>query len=824
MRKIITIIMLQLFVVSMLSGQTYIYWTDTGYDSIGRSDLDGTNQTAIKGNGTCENPRGIAIDEINGHIYYSDDGGNKIVRMDMDGSNSVDLVTTNVATPAGIELDVGGGKMYWTDTGSTVDQIKRADLDGSNVETIVTLSSENAYGIALDLVNGHIYWTQTTVDKIVRADLDGGNITDIITSGLSNPYGIVLDVSNNYMYWTEYTSELIRRATLSGGSQTTLLTSAEGLDNPRGICIDFVNSNLYWADIGLGEDHIAKCDLDGSNVTVVLTGLSSSYFFDLYGVGATTTFTGTGNWSTGTRWSYGLPGGTNVNGTISGTCIVDGDYSVEDLTVSSGNSLTISSANSLEVNGTLSVAGTLTIESDATGTGALIESSGVTATVERYITEDVYHYLSSPVSNQAISLLQSGTAYTDFDLYWYDEDKSGGGGPAWIDASAQGGNMDVGLGYAYTYNPANRTISFSGITNTGTHTEAVTYTYDAGVSTDQYYFGWNLIGNPYPTRINATTFIDDADNSNIDGTLQFWDEAASFADDRNDYASWNKTGSVSGGGGNTPNGYIGVGQAFMVHYGSGTGQTSSSIKFKNSMKATNAAQFFKSKETVKRFKISLENEDAGYNEVLVGFLDGTTTGFDNKYDGYKLSGNPNIKLYTKLVDSDGKGYAIQGLPPTLENVNVDLCYKAGIEGVYTFKVVDFENFSDDDYVYLEDMQENVIVDLKKNPEYAITVNNTGTFENRFHLRFTKGPLGIEDDESVKQNFNIYSDDSKIVVNNMNTSGAYEIYVYNISGQLMMSQKLNNNSKNELSFNQTPGIYVIKLVGENQVYSTKINHR
>ncbi len=123
--------------------------------------------------------------------------------------------------------------------------------------------------------------------------------------------------------------------------------------------------------------------------------------------------------------------------------------------------------------------------------------------------------------------------------------------------------MAVGLGYAYTYNTGDRTIEFAGTTNTGTISEPITYTYDDLSSTDTWYFGWNLVGNPYPSRINATTFINDADNSNIYGTLYFWDESGAI--EYTDYATWNTTGGVAGGGGHTPNGYIEIGQAFMVH-------------------------------------------------------------------------------------------------------------------------------------------------------------------------------------------------------------------------------------------------------------------
>ncbi len=805
---------------SALLAQTNIYWTDYTTDIIQKSDLDGNNTSTVT---TAAASRGLFIDELNGYIYYTDNDDDKIIRKDLDGNNPVDLVSTGSSTFLYLVVDVAGGKMYWSDTESGKDHISRANLDGTGQEVIYTAASDNINGIALDFVNNKLYWTQQVANNIRKSDFDGTNVENVIT-GLNNPYGIALDVNNNYMYWTDFGDDKVYRATLSGASKTELATTGT---SPKSIAIDFTNSKLYWTDSG--PDEIQSCDISGGSTTVIKTGLTNPSAIALYGVGPTTTFTGTGNWSTSARWTYGIPGGTAADAVISGTCTIDDDYTIDDLTVSSDYSLTISSTTSLTVNGTLSVAdsknnraaGTLTVESDATGTGSLIESSGVTATVKRYITEDIYHYLSSPVSNQAISVLQSGTPQTDFDLFWYDEDLSGGTGPSWIDASSQGGNMEVGLGYAYAYNPSNRTISFSGTTNTGTHTETVTYTYDAALSTDEYYFGWNLVGNPYPSRVDATAFIDDADNSNIDGTLQFWDEGAGFSDDRNDYATWNKTGAVAGGGGNTPNGYIDVGQGFMVHYGSGTSQTTSTLRFKDNMRVTNSAQFFKSQETVKRFKISLEGETTAYSETLIGFLDGTTNGFDNKYDGIRRSGN----IYTKLVDDDGNYYVIQGLPPYTEDIDIKLCYKASVEGSYTIKVVDIENFENSEGIYLKDLEKNIITDLTKEQEYIFNITETGHNEDRFLVKFTKGPIGIgENDDNIEDMFHIYSSNDKLVVKNMHNEGAFDLYIYNISGQLVSSQKLTNNCSCEIPMYGSPGIYIVKVVGENQVYSTKINYR
>ena len=74
-----------------------------------------------------------------------------------EGSTSVSI-QLRVSDPDGIALDVGRGKMYWTDRGTG--KIRRANLDGSNVEDLIRYTEDLLryiairrvpFGIALDL-------------------------------------------------------------------------------------------------------------------------------------------------------------------------------------------------------------------------------------------------------------------------------------------------------------------------------------------------------------------------------------------------------------------------------------------------------------------------------------------------------------------------------------------------------------------------------------------------------------------------------------------------------------------------------------------------
>ncbi len=71
------------------------------------------------------------------------------------------------------------------------------------------------------------------------------------------------------IYWTDFGTDKIQRSDLDGSNVTDLVT---GLISPYGIALDLTNSKIYWTDDGTNK--IQRSDLDGSNVTDIVTGLN----------------------------------------------------------------------------------------------------------------------------------------------------------------------------------------------------------------------------------------------------------------------------------------------------------------------------------------------------------------------------------------------------------------------------------------------------------------------------------------------------------------------------------------------------------------------
>jgi len=260
--------------------QSKIYWTEQiSLPKIKRANIDGSNVEDIVSTGLAR-PSGIEVDMTNGKIYWSDISLNKILKADLDGSNVEDVIS-GISNPIEIALDISGGKVYWS-SGFTV---HRADLDGNNEETIADMGNSNPNGIDLDLTNGKVYWTLTGgSQRIYRSDLDGNNREFIISSGIDNAKGITLDVANGKMYWVESGNDpVIRRANLDGNNVETLVSNnpTPVLQTPYGIALDLTEGKIYWADFGM--EKIMSANLDGSDVQeVISSGLHEPSYVSLY--------------------------------------------------------------------------------------------------------------------------------------------------------------------------------------------------------------------------------------------------------------------------------------------------------------------------------------------------------------------------------------------------------------------------------------------------------------------------------------------------------------------------------------------------------------
>ena len=247
-----------------------LYWVDVDTDELRRIELDGTlNQTlADQADITAATgPRSVTVDDVNGHVYWTNNNSSEIWRANLDGSSAAPVLT-GLVSPIGIAVDPFGKKIYWFD--AAANELWRADIDGSNAAALITTDISNPKALAIDASGGKLYWTNNGsspgLGEIKRADLDGSNI-ETVTSGLDNPHSIALDTVRGKIYWAETDLQEIHRADMAAGvgSETVVI----GLGAPRAVAVDSLRGKLYWADAG--TDRIERANLDGSSIEF-LTG------------------------------------------------------------------------------------------------------------------------------------------------------------------------------------------------------------------------------------------------------------------------------------------------------------------------------------------------------------------------------------------------------------------------------------------------------------------------------------------------------------------------------------------------------------------------
>lgn len=493
------------------------------------------------------------------------------------------------------------------------------------------------------------------------------------------------------------------------------------------------------------------------------------------------------------------------------------------LTIVPGASLTVDKLFNDNTNG----AGAIRVVSDENGTGYLIHNNeGVLASVERYLSQGKYHYVSSPIVDAPYSIFQvwpapSPPAFADF----FEWDENFDPEPSWINLNhnAPSGTLNPGQGYAVAYSDADYTKEFVGELNVGSVLFASTYT--PGVTSPYWnQRGFNLAGNPYPAALDAVAFINAnaKPNSNIYG-LYFWDEAAAYLGERNDYATYSLAGGVgssaglNGSNSDAPDGFIAPMQGFMLQVKSTPFNQDAAIQidFTNAMRTTDEAYFYKEGDDRARIWLSVTGPQQDYNEVLVAFMDGAQVGLDQS-DAEKLKGNAKLAFYSML---DGGDFVIQGLPllNSTDSYEIPLGVDAGFAGQYTFDVQKIENFASETRITIEDRLAGTMINLRTDPQYVAQIANPGEIRDRFYLHFN-GPTSVPKiDQKLTR---VYAINNQIFIELSGNNKILDVEIFNTLGQTVLRTPVNA-TEAIISLNGGNVVYIVKVRTSQGLESHKI---
>jgi hypothetical protein len=442
----------------------------------------------------------------------------------------------------------------------------------------------------------------------------------------------------------------------------------------------------------------------------------------------------------------------------------------QSLEVRSGAQVTIASGRALTIQGgVLRNDGVINIQNNASlsqDVGSIVDGSG-TFNVTR-IGSSTYDFWSSPVENAPVSAL-GGTVYqynpgAGVHVAGGNTNDAGWGSPS-------GSNLTVGRGYA-AYGAGTRT--FTGRVNNGPIDVPVQY-----FDYTQGGMPFNLVGNPYPSGIDAETFLLENNTGVLDdGTIYLWDEPSSGTFSSSDYATVNLLGASSGGGGNTPEPVIGSHQGFKVK----ASATAGNVRFRNSQRVTfNSNVFFREAE-VQRIWLSALSSGNHFNQTLVGFHPEATDGKDWGYDGPKLNATSAWSFYSVL---DGEPYAIQAFGEMYDSRIVPLGLHTEESTMATI-ALDSTQGSLFGAVILEDRFYGIFHDLR-NGAYTFRAAQ-GEHAGRLFLHVGYSDLTSIDDLAEGTNFHGYiSDDRLYVRSNSPMNGMLELV--DMSGRTVFSTSL-----------------------------------
>jgi hypothetical protein len=328
---------------------------------------------------------------------------------------------------------------------------------------------------------------------------------------------------------------------------------------------------------------------------------------------------------------------------------------------------------------------------------------------------------------------------------------------------------------------------------------------------------FNLVGNPYPSPIDANSFVS-ANSSNITGALYFWRKTNNVVSPS--YCTWTTIGFTSNGEAQVfdPNNVIQTGQGFFVE-ASGNG---TALNFDNTMRVDDHAnQFFKDSNAVSseitnnRFWLNASNSAGAFSQTLIGYVPNATQGYDAAIDGKHI--NDGDIAFTSLIAADK--YAIQGraLPFDANDV-VPMSFKATNAGDYTIGIDHFDGlFLGTQAIFLRDNVTGIIQDLKIG-NYTFTTA-AGTFDTRFEILYQM-PLGTDLPVFNENQVIVYKNPAgELVVNSANTI-MDSIMIFDIRGRLLVERKAINASQATINVGSANQVLLVKITSQDGITVTK----
>lgn len=603
-----------------------------------------------------------------------------------------------------------------------------------------------------------------------------------------------------------------------------------------------------------------------------------------------------GAWATTTTWTNGnvqeLPNNVSIvnagipvdwnivqtshNVTSVGNKTLLG-LNVSSNTLSAQNDTKIEVSHYLKVNGKIDLVGksqliqTLNSDLDPSSSGTLERDQQGTSNKYNY------NYWCSPVSTQNATtnnigytingVLRDGTTSTPQTIMWTSGTDGAPGSPITLSSKWLYKFQSASNNYAnWIYvGHTGGLLAAQGFTMKGsgaaTPTQNYTFVGKPNNGRIQYSIGPNLLnltGNPYPSALDATAFIND-NLATTTGTLYFWDhfggETHVLLSYLGGYAARNLIGGVVamsqpelqdvGPGTKIPNRYVPVGQGFFVTSSNIGGDmvfnnnqrqfvkednASSNLMFRNQAGTIpNASHFEKNSEDLEEEQDDFIKIRLGYNsrnnyhrQVLLGFMNELASSeIEPGYDAIHIDNQVNDMYFihngTKLVIQGDGYFDVNNIYP--------VAVKADAAGNVKFMLDKVENLDENQGIYIFDNMTGIYHNIRNN---AFEINlDAGLHDRRFSLRFSpRENLGIEN-PTLEQGVDIAftsNNNTLHIKNKLLDTTVTSVTAYTILGQSLTTWNVENQTQQNIQVpvsGLSAGAYIVKINTTNGELSKKI---
>lgn len=415
------------------------------------------------------------------------------------------------------------------------------------------------------------------------------------------------------------------------------------------------------------------------------------------------------------------------------------------------------------------------------------------------LNDDAWHLLSSPVATQVMNQnwvaaagIATGTN-NQIAIGSYQNETLDSSTNSWVyfKSTDAASNFENGKGYAmkklskgmFVFNgsisaaPKNINITQGAISN------------------------WNLIGNPYPSFVDVSTFISTNSTALSDAfeAIYVWDA------NNNMYKCLTE-------------GFIHPGQAFFVN----SADANTSVSITESMLSHQENGLFYKTSTKPKITVYIE-DDESKKSTEINYLEGKTKGLDPSFDIGMFDGDEiNFSIYTHLVESNNNvAFCKQYLPnQDLETLVIPLGIKADSSKEYTFKI-DFENLPSNLNVYLEDRLNSTFTKFEDSiSTYKVTFSTNVDGIGRFYVHTKSTILNTSVTEITKPEI-VSLGESLYQIKGISTDSA-QVTCYTMLGKISCQKTVTSKENYQFKIPEiAKGIYVFEIKNNDGKFSKKI---